>query len=76
MRKVKEITNKSITKVRVKNSQVTRRIRPREKIGKNLQLSDRDEREEILKGRYKININVRYDDVEGKDDNNEQHNKG
>jgi hypothetical protein len=32
MRKIKEITNKSTTKVRVKNSQVTRRrIRPREK---------------------------------------------
>jgi hypothetical protein len=31
MRKVKEITNKNRTKVRVKNSQVTRRIRPREK---------------------------------------------
>jgi hypothetical protein len=47
-----------------------------DKKGKNLQLSDQDGREEILKGRYKININVRYDDVEGKDDNNEKHNKG
>jgi hypothetical protein len=29
-----------------------------------------------LKGRYKITINVKYGDVEGKDDNNEKHNKG
>jgi hypothetical protein len=28
-----------------------------------------------LKGRYKININVRYGDVEGKDYNNEKRNK-
>jgi hypothetical protein len=53
---------------------IKKRICPRKK-GK-IQLLDWDGREEILKGMYKININVRYRGVKGKDDNDEKHNKG
>jgi hypothetical protein len=47
----------------------------KEKVGK-LQLSDWDGREEILKGRYKMNINAIYRSVKGKGGNNEEHKKG
>jgi hypothetical protein len=33
-------------------------------------------KEEILKGRYKINIKVGYRGDKGKDDNHEKHNQG
>jgi hypothetical protein len=47
----------------------------KERVGK-VQCSDWDGKEKILKGQYKININVRYGGDKGKGDNDEKHNHG
>jgi hypothetical protein len=68
MGKVKAATNISTTKDGVK----TRKQQEEDMTkGKWIKFNS-----QIDMGRYKININVRYRGVKGKDDNNEKHNKG